>query len=225
MEVATQLQKITGLPVTRSENLMDATANHDSLVEVHAILKSYAVNLEKMVSDIRLLSSDIAGNKEISIPERQVGSSIMPGKINPVIPEFVISVAHKVYSNDQLISSLCAQGCLELNAYLPIIGHALIDSIKLLIAAGNTLNDNLLKNIKINETIASEHLYKSNTITTALVPFIGYHKAAELAKEMKNNKLNVFEANQKLNLIDKEKLKILLTADNLLKTGFSIDEI
>lgn len=225
MEVASQLQKITGLPVTRSENLMDATANLDSLVEVHAILKAYAVNLEKMVSDIRLLSSDIRGIKEISIPACQTGSSIMPGKINPVIPEFVICVSHKVYCNDQLITSLCAQGCLELNAYLPIIGHALLDSIKLLIAAGNTLNDNLLQNIKINETIAKERLYNSSVITTALVPFIGYNKASELAKEMKNSNINIFEANDKLNFIDKNKLKTLLTSDNLLKTGFSIAEL
>ena len=91
---------LTKLPVTRGENLQDATCNLDSFVEVHAILKAHAVNLEKMVSDIRLLASDMAGSQEIEIPKKQVGSSIMPGKINPVIPEFVISVAHKVYTND-----------------------------------------------------------------------------------------------------------------------------
>ena len=90
MEVVSVLQALTKLPITRSENMPDTTSNLDSLVEVHAILKSHAVNLEKMVSDIRLLSSDII-NKEMNIPQKQVGSSIMPGKINPVIPEFVIS--------------------------------------------------------------------------------------------------------------------------------------
>ena len=102
-------------------------------------LKAHAVNLEKMVSDIRLLSSDIAGDKLLSIPAKQVGSSIMPGKVNPVIPEFVISAAHKVYSNDLLISSLSGQGCLELNAYLPVIGAAVIESINLLISSDRTL--------------------------------------------------------------------------------------
>jgi aspartate ammonia-lyase len=121
MEVVPVLQKLTGLPLTRSENLSDATNNLDSFVEVHAILKSHAVNLEKMVSDIRLLASDVAGIHGVSIPQRQVGSSIMPGKVNPVIPEFVVSAAHKIYSNDMLITSLSAQGCLDLNAYLPTI--------------------------------------------------------------------------------------------------------
>ena len=110
MEVCQELQKISKLPITRSENLSDATNNLDSFVEVHAIIKSHAVNLEKMVGDIRLLSSDLMNQKELNLPQQQVGSSIMPGKVNPVIPEFVISVAHKIYANDQLISSLCAQG-------------------------------------------------------------------------------------------------------------------
>jgi len=132
MEVVPVLQNLTGLPVTRNENLADATNNLDSFVEVHAILKAHAVNLEKMVSDIRLLASDVAGVHGLQIQQRQVGSSIMPGKVNPVIPEFVISAAHKIYSNDMLITSLSAQGCLDLNAYLPVIGHALLESLKLL---------------------------------------------------------------------------------------------
>ncbi|MCX6258467.1 MAG: lyase family protein, partial [Bacteroidia bacterium] len=90
MEAARQLQQLTGLPVTRSENMTDATCNLDPFVEVHAILKAHAVNLEKIVSDIRLLSSDLNGGKELQIPGKQVGSSIMPGKVNPVIPEFVV---------------------------------------------------------------------------------------------------------------------------------------
>ena len=122
MEVVPELRGLTGMQLSHSENLSDATSNLDKWVEIHATLKAHAVNLEKMSSDLRLLASDIAGDKIIKIPERQVGSSIMPGKINPVIPEFVISVAHKVYSNDNLISSLCGQGAFELNAYLPVIG-------------------------------------------------------------------------------------------------------
>ncbi len=104
MEVVPELRNITGLQLAHSENLADATSNLDRWVEIHATLKAHAVNLEKMSSDIRLLASDVAVRKTISIPEKQVGSSIMPGKINPVIPEYAISVAHRVYANDMLIS-------------------------------------------------------------------------------------------------------------------------
>lgn len=225
MEVVPALQKLTGLPLTRSENLSDATNNLDSFVEVHAILKAHAVNLEKMVSDIRLLASDVAGIHDVSIPQRQVGSSIMPGKVNPVIPEFVISAAHKIYSNDMLISSLSAQGCLDLNAYLPTIGHALLESLKLLIAADKTIADNLIAGLTISSGTGASRLFKSPAITTALSPLIGYRKAVLLAKEMKNSGCDIFEANKKLNLIDEGKLKSILKPENLLKTGFTLNDL
>jgi len=225
MEVVPALQKLTGLPVTRSENLSDATNNLDSFVEVHAILKAHAVNLEKMVSDIRLLSSDVAGMHEMKIPQRQVGSSIMPGKVNPVIPEFVISAAHKIYSNDMLISSLSAQGCLDLNAYLPVIGHALLESIKLLIAADKTVKDNLIEGLSISSGVGTLKLFKSPAITTALSPLIGYRKSVLLSKEMKAKGCDVFEANKTLNLLDEEKLKNVLKPENLLKTGFTLNDL
>jgi len=194
-------------------------------VEVHAILKAHAVNLEKIVSDIRLLASDLLHESEIIIPKKQVGSSIMPGKINPVIVEFVVSAAHKIYANDILISSLSAQGCLDLNAYLPSIGHALLDTLKLLIACNKSLKENLFSDIQINKELAEKKLYQSPAITTALTPYIGYHKASELAKEMKEMKLSIFEANSKLKYISDEKLELLLKAENLLKTGFTLNEI
>jgi aspartate ammonia-lyase len=181
MEVVPILQSLTALPVTRSENLSDTTNNLDSFVEVHAILKAHAVNLEKMVSDIRLLASDVAGVHGLQIQQRQVGSSIMPGKVNPVIPEFVISAAHKIYSNDMLISSLCAQGCLDLNAYLPVIGHALLESLKLLIAADKTIAENLIEGLSIPNGLGASRLFKSPAITTALSPIIGYrHSLGQL---------------------------------------------
>ncbi len=225
MEVVPELQRLTGLPVSRSENLSDSTSNHDSLVEVHAILKAFAVNLEKIVSDLRLLSSDISGKKEVVIPQRQTGSSVMPGKINPVLPEFVISSAHKVYANDQLITSLAAKGCLDLNAYIPVIGHALLESIKLLIASAQTLTDGLFNGIVINSEISQNRLMHSPAITTALVPFIGYNKAALLAELMKEKGVDIVSANKELSLIDEEKLLLVLKPENLLKTGFSIRDI
>ncbi|HRZ49084.1 MAG TPA: lyase family protein, partial [Bacteroidales bacterium] len=149
MEVVNTLRELTGLPVARAENLPDNTANLDALVEVHAVMKALAVNLEKMAGDLRLLASDLS-HGGLSIPHRQVGSSIMPGKINPVIPEYVISISHRVYANDSTITSLSAQGCLELNAYLPIIGDALLNSLQLLQGACNTLRANLVEGITIN---------------------------------------------------------------------------
>ncbi len=223
MEVTQTLQRLTGLPVTRAENLADATSNLDSFVEVHAILKAHAVNLEKMANDLRLLASDLS-HKEIIFPQKQVGSSIMPGKVNPVIVEFVVSVAHKVYANDALISSLCGQGCLELNAYIPVIGHAIIESLKLLIGADKTLCDNLINGLEVQTEYAEKRLFQSSSITTALVPFIGYNKASELSKIMKEKKIDVFQANNILNYIDTNKLIELLQPEKLLKEGFSIQD-
>lgn len=224
MESVAELRKLTGLPLSHSENLPDATSNLDKWVEIHAILKAHAVNLEKISSDIRLLSSDIAGHKTVIIPDKQVGSSIMPGKINPVIPEFVISSAHKIYSNDVLVSSLCGQGMLDLNAYLPLIGYTIIESIKLLIACNRSLHDHLLNGIKV-ETDGYNRLVKSPSITTALLPYTGYHKASELANLMKEKNLDVFEANAVLGIIDPDKLKLIMQPGNLMKLGFSIDEL
>jgi len=225
MEVVSELQKITGLPITRSENLADATNNLDSLVEVHATIKAHAVNLEKMVSDIRLLASDVSGIHTFSIPQKQVGSSIMPGKVNPVISEFVISSAHKIYANDLLVTSLSAQGCLDLNAYLPVIGHAMIDSLKLLIAANITIAENLVSGLRIEAGTGSAQIYHSPSITTALSPFIGYKNAALLAKEMKAMGCDIFEANRKHKIMDADKLISALKPENLTKTGFTLNDI
>jgi aspartate ammonia-lyase len=224
MEVVSNLQKITGLPLARSENLPDSTSNHDSLVEVHATLKAHAVNLEKMVSDLRLLASEI-GNPVLRLPQVQVGSSIMPGKINPVIPEFVISAAHKIYANDQLISSLAAQGCLELNAYLPVIGHALLESVKLLIAAGKTLKNNLLIDMKLYPEVSVTRLMRSPSITTALNPVIGYHKASEIARYMKDHQVDLVQANLALGILPGDKLLKLVEPENLLKLGFVLGDL
>ncbi len=223
MEATGFLRNQTGLPVARSENIADATSNLDSWVEIHATLKAHAVNLEKMVSDLRILASDL-GNKDVALPQKQAGSSIMPGKINPVIPEYVISSVHRIYANDQLITSLCALGCLELNAYLPVIGSSLIESLKLLIAADRTIKSNLLEEIKINTGTGETKLFLSPAITTALVPFIGYNMASELAKTMKLKGMDIFAANEELKLIDREKLKTLLKPENLLKLGYTLDE-
>ena len=149
----------------------------------------------------------------------------MPGKVNLVIPEFVISAAHKIYANDQLITSLCAQGCLELNAYLPVIGHALLESLKLLIACDLTLKKNLFDRMEVNAETSIELLHRCPSLTTALIPYIGYNKASELAKLMKSDGKDVFEANLELNCIEQEKLQEVMKAENLLKLGYTWSEI
>ena len=225
MEVVSRLQQLTGLPLTRGENLCDATSNLDAFVEVHAILKANAVNLEKMVNDLRLLAADVSAAHGITIPQVQVGSSIMPGKVNPVIPEYIISCAHKIYANDQLITSLCAQGCLDLNAYVPLIGYAMLESLKLLIGMNATLCNNLVKGIVINEEQSVALLYKSPSITTALNPYIGYHKASELSVLMKTDHIDVFEANRILKLVAEPLLKDILSPQKLTQLGYSINDI
>lgn len=225
MEVVPNLRKLTGLNLAHGENLSDSTANLDRWVELHAILKANAVNLEKMTSDIRLLASDIVMSKTLSIPGVQVGSSIMPGKINPVIPEFVISSAHRIYANDQLVSSLSAMGTLELNAYIPVIGSAVLESIKLLISCCSTLAGNFINGLTVNRSNAYNILIFSPSITTALVPHLGYHKAAEMAALMKEKSINIFESNNILGYLSGQKLALVLAPENLLKLGFSIDDL
>lgn len=224
VEVVPALKSLTGLPVSQGENLPEATANMDKWVEMHAILKAHAVNLEKMVSDLRLLSSG-TGPGEVVLPARQVGSSIMPGKVNPVIPEYVISAAHRIYANDHLISGLAAQGVLELNAYLPSIGTSILDSLKLLVSMDRAVASYMLEGLTVNEDAARARLFLSPAVTTALSPLIGYHKAGELASVMKEQKCDVFEANQRLGLLADDKLQELMKPDRLLKKGFTMQDI
>jgi aspartate ammonia-lyase len=142
-----------------------------------------------------------------------------------VIPEYVISCAHRVYSNDQLIAGLAAQGCLELNAYLPVIGHAMIESLKLLISADNTAAAHLLGGLEADTGVAGSKLLSSPAITTALLPFIGYKKAAEMAACMKKSGLSVIEANKKLGFLKEEKLKEILKPGNLVQGGYSLKDL
>ncbi len=224
MEVTQCLQRITGLPVTRGENLSDVTSNLDTLVEVHAILKAHAVNLEKIANDLRLLASDI-NNGLLRIPQKQVGSSIMPGKVNPVITEFVISSTQKVFANDVLISNLCAQGCLDLNPYLPVIGNAMIESLKLLAGADESMQKNLVGGMELNRESSLQSLLRSPSVTTALIPYVGYNRAAELARVMRDEGIDIFSANERLGIMDPARLNSVLSAPRLLKEGFSINDL
>ncbi len=132
-EVTETLRELTGLGLARAENLVEATQNADVFVEVSGILKAHATNLLKICSDLRLLSSGPdAGLGEIRLPQRQAGSSIMPGKVNPVIPEAVSQAAMLVIGNDAALTLACASGNLELNPFLPLVAQTLLDNLDLL---------------------------------------------------------------------------------------------
>jgi aspartate ammonia-lyase len=225
MEAVRELQKITKLPVTRSENLSDATANLDAWVEIHGILKAHAVNLEKISSDLRLLAADINKDKSLKIPQKQIGSSIMPGKVNPVISEYLITISHKVYANDQLISGLSGQGVLDLNPYLPEIGNAMLESLSLLLAGNESLLKHLISGMQVNSEISKQQLYLSPSIATALIPLVGYTKAGKLAQYMRDHKCDIFTANAELKLLDDKKINKSLKVENLMKLGFTIGDI
>jgi aspartate ammonia-lyase len=149
----------------------------------------------------------------------------MPGKVNPVVPEYVISSAHRIYANDQKIATLSSKGCLELNAYLPEIGGAMLESLKLMISMIRAFEEKVLKGLRVYEEAASRKLFNSPAVTTALSPLIGYKRAAELASQMKEGGQNIFEANDTLGIIEARKLKKLMEPGNLLKKGFTINDI
>lgn len=164
--------------------MFDATENLDGFVRVSSCLKACAVNLSKMCNDLRILASGPkAGFGEITLPAMQNGSSIMPGKVNPVIPEVVSQVAFHIIGHDVTITMAAEAGQMELNAFEPVVFYNLFDSISTLTHAVDTLTDNCIIGITANEERCQKLLDASVGITTALCPYIGYKKAASLAKE------------------------------------------
>ena len=181
--VVPNLGKITGYPLEQAEDLFDSTENLDGFVAVSGAVKICAVNLSKMCNDLRLLSSGPkAGFGEINLPPKQNGSSIMPGKVNPVIPEVVTQVAFHVIGNDMTITMAAEAGQLELNAFEPVVFYNLFESISTLKEAVETLVDNCVCGITANRECCRELLESSTGVATALCPYIGYKKSADIAK-------------------------------------------
>lgn len=182
--VVPTLAELTGFPLHQSANLFDATENLDGFVTVSGVLRTCAVNLSKMSNDLRLLSSGPkTGLREINLPAKQNGSSIMPGKVNPVIPEVVSQVAYHVIGHDVTITMAAEAGQLELNAFEPIVFFNLFESLQTLRGAIRTLTDNCISGITANRERCRELLEHSAGLSTALCPHIGYKKAAVIAKE------------------------------------------
>ncbi|MBL4932817.1 aspartate ammonia-lyase [Clostridium paridis] len=177
------LQDLTGIGLARSDFPMDITQNADVFVEVSGLLKSCAVNLMKISNDLRLLGSGPRGGfGEILLPMEQAGSSIMPGKVNPVIPEMVAQVAMRIISNDSGITFAAASGQLELNAFIPIITENLLESLELLERTIIIFREKCIEGIEVNKDKCKENLEKSTAMTAALINHIGYDKASEVAK-------------------------------------------
>ena len=176
---------VTGYDLVRSEDLFDGTQNLDSFVYVSGALKACAVTMSKMSNDLRLMSSGPkTGLGEIVLPPKQNGSSIMPGKINPVIPEVVSQVAFNVIGNDVTITMAAEAGQLELNAFEPVLFYNLFESIETLGNAATTLADNCIDGIVANADVCRSYVERSAGIVTALCPVIGYVKSAEIAKKV-----------------------------------------
>ena len=181
--VVEALREITGIGFARAENLVEATQNADVFVEVSGILKACAVSLLKVCGDLRLMSSGPeAGLGEIRLPARQAGSSIMPGKVNPVIPEAVSQAAMMVMGYDQTLAIACASGNLELNPFLPLVAACLLDSCDLLAQSCDMLRTHCVEGIEADEARCKVHVEGSTAIATALLPVLGYETACSVAE-------------------------------------------
>jgi aspartate ammonia-lyase len=182
-QVVEILRELTGMGLARAENLIEATQNADVFVEVSGNLKACATTLLKSCTDLRLMASGPeAGFGEIHLPPRQAGSSIMPGKVNPVIPEAVSQVAMLVMGYDHTITLAAASGNLELNPFLPLIAHCLLESCKLLAHGCDIMRRFCVEGMVADEERCREHVEGSTATVTALVPAIGYENATRLIK-------------------------------------------
>ncbi len=209
--VIEKLREVTGLGLSRGENIMGETANADAFVEVSGILKAHAVNLIKIVNDLRLMN--FLG--EIKLPQMQAGSSIMPGKVNPVLAESAMQVGMKVIANDAIVTDAAARGTLQINEFLPLLAHALLESLDLLININELLTEHV-RGIAADKEKCEEYFDASPMIITALLPVTGYEKATQLITEFSSrgdkNMRRFLEEKLGKELIDKVLSPYQLTA-------------
>ncbi|RDV83026.1 aspartate ammonia-lyase [Ammonifex thiophilus] len=220
--VTDKLRELTGFGLARAENLVEATQNTDIFAEVSGLVKTAAVNLAKIASDLRFLSSGPrAGIGEIRLPAVQVGSSIMPGKVNPVIPEMVTQVAIQVMANDVAISQACAWGNLELNPFLPLIAHNLLTSTEMLANAALILAERCVEGIEADRERCEELLHRSCGLITAFVPYIGYERAAEIVKEALERDKRVEEVLLEKGLFSPEEIAAITSPQEVTTPGIA----
>lgn len=215
-----ELQSLSGLGIARSEYPMDVTQNMDVFVEVSGLLKACSVNLMKISNDLRLLGSGPRGGlNELALPQVQAGSSIMPGKVNPVIPEMVGQVAMKIMANDQAITMASSSGQLELNAFAPLIAHSILDSMELLKGVLRQFRIKCIEGIEVNKQECLTHLESSSAMVTALVHHIGYHQASDVAKQAMKEDKTIREVALEKELLSNEQLDSILNPYNITKPG------
>jgi aspartate ammonia-lyase len=214
------LRDLANLGLARAENMIDQTQNADVFVEVSGLLKTAAVNLAKIAADLRLLSSGPrAGFGEIALPEKQAGSSIMPGKVNPVITEAVTQIAYQVMGNDQAITLAAQAGQLELNAFLPLIAHNLFQQLDLLHRGVTMFIDHCISGIQVNRDFCRRQVEESFGLVVAVAPYVGYELASEVAREAHQTGRAVKQVLLDRGLFDEEELDIILAPQEMTKPG------
>ena len=220
--VTRRLSEISGVALMVSPNLVEATQDAGSFVQLSGVLKRIAVKLSKTCHDLRLLSSGPrAGIGEITLPAVQAGSSIMPGKVNPVIPEVVNQIAFEVIGNDVTVTMAAEAGQLQLNAFEPIIAHSLFKSLAHLAAGCRTLNERCIKGIKADAERARRLLDESTALVTALTPFLGYAASTEIAREALDTGMRVYDLVLSKRLMSREELDQLLRPEALTRPQYS----
>ncbi len=216
-----KLAEVSGLPCTPAHNLIEATSDCGDYVMVHGALKRTAVKLSKICNDLRLLSSGPrAGLNEINLPEMQAGSSIMPAKVNPVIPEVVNQVCFKVIGNDTAVTFAAEAGQLQLNVMEPVIGQCLFESISLLSNACTNLAEKCVEGITANREVCEQYVFNSIGLVTYLNPFIGHHNGDLVGKICAKTGKSVREVVLEKGLLSAEELDDILSPQNLMKPQY-----
>lgn len=220
--VVQHLADISGLPIVGAEHLVDATQNTDAYTEVSSALKVCMINLSKIANDLRLMASGPrAGLGEISLPARQPGSSIMPGKVNPVMPELINQVAFQVIGNDHTVSLASEAGQLELNVMEPVLVFNLLQSISMMNNAFRTFTDHCVKGITANEERLKEYVEKSAGVITAVNPHLGYDVAARIAREAILSGAPIRELCLKYDVLTEEELDLILDPYEMTHPGIA----
>lgn len=220
--VIRHLREITGLELSTAGDLVESTSDTGVFITFSGALKRSALKMSKIANDLRLLSSGPqAGLGEINLPARQAGSSIMPGKVNPVIPEAVSQVAYSVAGADVTVSMAVEAGQLQLNAFEPIIAHSLFQSITWLERASQTFRVNCVSGVTANEAKLQDTVARSVTVITALAPVIGYAQAAQLAKQALATDEKISDLVIDRGLLERDQLEEILQPERL--SGLSAD--
>ena len=216
-EVAKELKKSLGTHFERPAEPFTRQGSRDEIVQFSGTLKSTASTLFKIANDIRWMASGpISGLNEIKIPALQPGSSIMPGKVNPVIPEMMMQVSAQIIGNDATVSIAGMNGNFELNTMLPVMAHNILESIEILTNGATIFGEKLIEGIEPNLEISSKNVEKNPILVTALVPVLGYDKAAEVAKEAMSQNKTIKEVLIEKNLISSEEIDELLNIEKLI---------